>query len=93
MSAAELAIGARVDGLPPADVQAALWQERSLVKTWAMRGALHLIAASDLPLYVAARSLFDKVGAVGSITSSIMASPAAVPGLSRRRPRCWAASR
>ena len=38
MSAAELALWARVDGLRPADVQAALWQERSLVKTWAMRG-------------------------------------------------------
>jgi hypothetical protein len=60
MSAAELAIGARVDGLKPADVQAALWQERSLVKTWAMRGALHLVTASELPLFVAARSLFER---------------------------------
>ena len=62
MSAAELAIGARVDGLTPQDVQSALWQERTLVKTWAMRGTLHLIAASDLPLYVAARSLFESRG-------------------------------
>lgn len=57
MSAAELALWARVDGLSPRDVQSALWQERTLVKTWAMRGTLHLIAASDLPLYVAARSM------------------------------------
>jgi hypothetical protein len=57
MSAAELAIGERVDGLTPQDVQSALWRDRTLVKTWAMRGTLHLIAASDLPLYVAARSL------------------------------------
>src|SRR5438128_12404152 len=59
MSAAELALGARVDGLSPQDVQSALWQDRTLVKTWAMRGTLHLIAASDLPLYVAARSLYE----------------------------------
>lgn len=57
MSAAELALWARVNGLSPQDVRAALWQERTLVKTWAMRGTLHLIAASDLPLYVAARRM------------------------------------
>jgi hypothetical protein len=55
MSAAELALGARTDGLTPQDVQAALWQDRALVKTWAMRGTLHLLAAEDLPLYAAAR--------------------------------------
>jgi hypothetical protein len=37
-------------------VQAALWRDRSLIKTWAMRGTLHLLAASDFPLYIAARS-------------------------------------
>jgi hypothetical protein len=59
MSAAELALWARVDGLSPQDVQSALWQDRTLVKTWAMRGTLHLIAASELPLYVAARSSYE----------------------------------
>ena len=54
-SAAELALCTRVEGLSPRDVQAALWQDRTLVKTWAMRGTLHLLAASELPLYVAAR--------------------------------------
>ncbi len=33
MSAAEMAISARVDGLAPQDVQSALWRERTLVKT------------------------------------------------------------
>ena len=56
MSAAELSLWARVDGLRPADVQAALWRERALVKTWAMRGTLFLFAAEDLPLVVAARN-------------------------------------
>jgi len=55
MSAAELAVCTRVEGLTPRDVQAALWQDRTLVKTWAMRGTLHLLAARELPLYVAAR--------------------------------------
>jgi hypothetical protein len=59
MSAAELAICTRVDGLTPGDVQAALWKDRTLVKTWAMRGTLHLLSADDLPLYVAARSTHD----------------------------------
>jgi hypothetical protein len=59
MSAAELAIWARVDGLTPEDVQSALWKDRTLIKTWAMRGTLHLLAARDLPLYVAARSMHD----------------------------------
>jgi Winged helix DNA-binding domain len=55
MSAAELSIGARVDGLKRADVQRALWKDRTLVKTWAMRGTIHVFAAQDLPLVVAAR--------------------------------------
>jgi hypothetical protein len=57
MSAAELGLGARTDGLTPQDVQAALWQDRTLVKTWAMRGTLHLLAADDLPLHAAARTI------------------------------------
>jgi hypothetical protein len=61
LSAAELAMGTRVDGLLPQDVQAALWQERTLIKTWAMRATLHLLAADDLPLYVAARSVDESI--------------------------------
>lgn len=55
MSAAELAVCTRVEGLSPQDIRSALWQERTLVKTWAMRGTLHLLSAQELPLYVAAR--------------------------------------
>ena len=55
LSAAELSIGARVEGLTRAQVQRALWQDRALVKTWAMRGTIHVFAAADLPLVVAAR--------------------------------------
>ena len=52
--AAELSIGARSASESPAGVQAALWEERSLVKTWAMRTTLHLLPAGELPLYMAA---------------------------------------
>jgi hypothetical protein len=55
LSYAGLAIWARVEGIAMQDVQDALWKHRSLVKTWCMRGTLHLISASDLPVYVAAR--------------------------------------
>ena len=55
MSAAELAVCTRVEGLSPQDVRSALWQDRTLIKTWAMRGTLHLLSAKELSLYVAAR--------------------------------------
>jgi hypothetical protein len=52
MSAAELALWARVKDLTQEDVAYALWRDRSLVKTWCMRGAAHLLVAADLPIYV-----------------------------------------
>jgi Winged helix DNA-binding domain len=55
-SAAELAMCTRVEGLSPRDVQAAIFQDHTLVKTWSMRGTLHLLSARELPLYVAARN-------------------------------------
>ena len=53
MSAAELAVCTRVEGLSPRDVQAAIFQDHTLVKTWAMRATLQVLATSDLPLYAA----------------------------------------
>jgi len=55
MSAAELQIAVRVDASVE-DVRNALWKEKTLVKTWLMRGTLHLIPGKDLPLYTAAMS-------------------------------------
>jgi hypothetical protein len=54
MSCAELTLWARVEDLDPAFVSRALWEERTLVKTWAMRGTLHLLRADELPRYVGA---------------------------------------
>jgi hypothetical protein len=56
MSAAELQLWARVEGITSEDVRKALWEERALVKTWALRGTLHLLTTDDFPLYVAALS-------------------------------------
>ena len=46
-SSVGLAMWARIEGLRPADVRDALWKRRSLVKTWAMRGTLHVLHADD----------------------------------------------
>ena len=56
MSAAELALWARSRGLTPGHVQEALWETRELVKTWCMRGTLHLLPARELGLWVAVLS-------------------------------------
>lgn len=53
MSAAELQTVVRIDA-SVTDVRHALWTDRVLVKTWLMRGTLHLVPAADLPSYAAA---------------------------------------
>ncbi len=55
MSAAELQIAVRCD-CTVEDVRAALWHKKTLVKTWLMRGTLHLGRATDLPVFTAAMS-------------------------------------
>jgi hypothetical protein len=66
MTSAELTLWARVDGLEPDAVQRALWEDRTLVKTWAMRGTLHLLPAAELPLWVAAQEMLKPRHHVGS---------------------------
>ena len=53
MSAAELQVAVRVN-CKASDVRNALWKDKTLVKTWLMRATLHLVPASDLPIYTAA---------------------------------------
>jgi Winged helix DNA-binding domain len=59
MSSAELTVHARVDGLEPDAVQRALWDERALVKLWAMRGTLHLLPATELDTWLGALGTYD----------------------------------
>lgn len=60
MSSVPLALAARVSRLKQARVDAAIQDERTLVKTWAMRGTLHVLTADDLPLYCAAQRTRDQ---------------------------------
>jgi hypothetical protein len=54
MSAAEVSLAIRVDGASRSDVRRALWEERSLVKTYGPRGTVHLLPTADLPRWSAA---------------------------------------
>jgi hypothetical protein len=59
MGSAELTLWARLDDLRPEAVARALWEERTLVKTWAMRGTLHLLPAEELGLWHAGLGTYD----------------------------------
>jgi hypothetical protein len=54
-ASAELTLWARVDGLERGWVDRALSEDRALVKTWAMRGTLHLLRADELALFAGAQ--------------------------------------
>ena len=60
MSAAALGLRARSMGLSAASVNRALNDERSIVRTWLMRGTLHVVAGEDV------RWLVDLLGPVFS---------------------------
>jgi uncharacterized protein YcaQ len=53
MSSAELSMWTRIDGLKRDDVQKWLWRDRRLIKTWAMRGTLHLLSSNEYPMWQA----------------------------------------
>ncbi len=55
MGSAELQLAARVDGITQADVREALWERRELVKTWTLRGTLHIHPADEIGLWTTAR--------------------------------------
>ena len=44
----------------PPDLEKALFTDRTLVRTWAARGTLHLLPAADLPVWVAAMTTRDR---------------------------------
>jgi Winged helix DNA-binding domain len=58
LTAAELSVGLRLAGAVRADVRAAVWETRELVKTFGPRGTVHLLPTRDLPMWT---------GALGSI--------------------------
>lgn len=54
MGSAELQLAARVEGIVQADVREALWERRTLAKTWTTRGTLHIHPADELSLWTSA---------------------------------------
>src|SRR5438067_570399 len=54
MSAAELALWARMRHLDRSEISSALWKERSLMKIHCMRQTLHLLPSADFPVYTCA---------------------------------------
>lgn len=56
MTAAELSLGRRIAGATRANVECALWEDRTLVKTFGPRGTVHLLPAADLPMWTGALS-------------------------------------
>jgi hypothetical protein len=59
MSSAELTLWARVEDIDSGTVSAALWDERSLFKTWAMRGTLHLLPSAEYGMWQAGWATYD----------------------------------
>jgi hypothetical protein len=53
-SASTMIVGVRTSSFSGRDLDHALWKKRTLVKTWGMRGTLHLFPSAELPLWVAA---------------------------------------
>ena len=51
---AEWSIGARVDELTRAEIQGEIWTRRTLVRTYGIRGTVHLFPSEELPLWLAA---------------------------------------
>jgi hypothetical protein len=45
------AIAQRVNGLTAREIDRALWSDRSLLKTWAMRGTVHWLPANEEPMF------------------------------------------
>ena len=66
LSAAEFSIGRRIAGATRAEVQRALWEDRTLVKTFGPRGTVHLLPAAELPMWT---------GALSALPSSVPAHP------------------
>ena len=53
-AAAQLQLWARIDRLKPTDVNEALWDSKSLLRTWCMRGTAHYISTHEFPAYLEA---------------------------------------
>jgi hypothetical protein len=60
LSAAEISVALRLEGTTRVDVQRALWEDRSLVKTFGPRGTVHLLPTDELASWVSALSALQR---------------------------------
>jgi hypothetical protein len=81
MGSAELQLAARIEGITQEDVRAALWERRELVKTWTLRGTLHIHPADELGLWTAARRAV--VGEADYVTEDFALVPAVVAAIGK----------
>ena len=81
MGSAELQLAARVEGITQADVREALWERRELVKSWTLRGTLHIHPADELGLWTAARAAV--VGEADYVTEDAALVPAVVAAIDK----------
>lgn len=63
LSAAEISVALRLEGATRVDVQRALWEDRSLVKTFGPRGTVHLLPTDELASWVAGLSALPRPAA------------------------------
>lgn len=66
VSSPELCLWARIEGLECGAVHQALWEQRTLVKLWAMRGTLHLLPSAELGIWLSALGTFTGRGNRGN---------------------------
>ncbi|MFZ5825995.1 MAG: winged helix DNA-binding domain-containing protein [Bacillota bacterium] len=80
-----LSLRARVRGFDRADYEAMLVKERSLVRTWAMRGTVHTVPAAQLARYTRIYTEGQELGAWPEKALALLAAgPATRDQLSRR---------
>ena len=75
MTAARMNIAARTRALLRADIEAALWEQRALVKTLCMRQTVHLLPAAEWHIYARAVRR-SRVAAVVRIMERLRITPA-----------------
>ncbi|MDO8055749.1 MAG: crosslink repair DNA glycosylase YcaQ family protein, partial [Candidatus Hermodarchaeota archaeon] len=51
-AAANLQLWARTENLKPSDIFDALWNSKTLIRTWCMRGTAHYLSSSQFPAYL-----------------------------------------
>jgi hypothetical protein len=69
LGSAELQLAARVEGITQAETREALWERRTIAKTWTTRGTLHIHPADELALWTAARRAVEEPGNAELVTA------------------------